>query len=129
MSRSSKYGNRKIVLFGRTFDSKLEGNRYLVLREAAENGRITDLELQPPFELQPSFTDAAGKKHRAAHYVADFRYTLPNGQTIVEDAKGIETDMFKLKIKLAIFAHPELAHQFRLVKRPNAAIPPRRKKQ
>ena len=45
--------------------------------------------------MQPVFQLYAGIK-----YIADFRVYWADGTTTVEDAKGVETDVFKLKKKL-----------------------------
>ena len=35
-------------------------------------------------------------------YVCDFRYRDRQGVEIVEDSKGVETDVFKIKVKLML---------------------------
>lgn len=99
----SKYHNVKVVVDEIKFDSKLEAERYLQLKEWEKEGRITGLELQPCFELVPAF-EKNGKKWRRMTYVADFRYfSCADDKCIVEDVKGSEkvlTDVFKLKQKL-----------------------------
>lgn len=103
-----KYNARRVTVDGYTFDSKAEARRYNQLRLLQRAGDIADLELQPSFELQPGFTDASGKRQRAIRYVADFAYTLPDGRRVVEDVKGVETAVFKLKRKLFLFTYPDL---------------------
>lgn len=98
----SKYNSKKTIIDGITFDSKKEGRRYLELKKKAENGEISDLRLQVPFELVPSFTieiDGKKRKRRNIRYIADFVY-YENGQKVVEDVKGRKTDIYKLKKKL-----------------------------
>ena len=46
-----KYGNRKTVVDGITFDSKAEANRYKELRALELTGVIKGLELQKPYRL------------------------------------------------------------------------------
>lgn len=95
-----KYHNRKTVVEGITFDSKKEASRYIELKQAVKQGIIKDLVLQPRFELQESFK-LKGKTIRKIEYVADFSYTdVKNGNIVVEDVKGIKTDVFKIKEKL-----------------------------
>ena len=61
----SKYNSRKTVIDGITFDSKKEAKRYVELKKKQEEGEITDLRLQVPFELVPSFTiEIDGKKRK-----------------------------------------------------------------
>lgn len=121
-TNTNKYGAEVTFVDGIRFDSKLEANRYIVLLVAEQAGEIEKLELQPKFEIQPAFTDSAGNKHRSIYYVADFRYRLPDGRVVVEDTKGMETDVFKLKKKLILFTEPELAHQLQIVKKATAKI-------
>ena len=107
--KRSKYGAKKTEVDGTTFDSRLEADRYEHLRLLEMAGEIVDLELQPKFELLAKFEDQWGTKHRAINYVADFRYQIvKTGEIIVEDAKGMETRVFKLKAKLFAWSFPHL---------------------
>lgn len=67
----SKYGAKKIVIDGITFDSKDEGRYYLYLKELKAKDKILNFERQPKYELQPSFKKY-GKTHRAITYAPDF---------------------------------------------------------
>ncbi len=103
MYKKSKYSNKKVVYNGIKFDSKLELKRYLELVQMRDSGLIRNLELQPKFLLQDKFRHE-GKEVRAIHYVADFKYIREN-QVIVEDAKGFETDVYKIKKKMFLFKY------------------------
>ena len=107
----SKYHNVKVVVDGIKFDSKLEAERYLQLKEWEKAGRITGLELQPCFELVPAF-EKNGKKWRRMTYIADFQYfSCAEDKYVVEDVKGSEkvlTDVFKLKQKLFEYLYHDL---------------------
>lgn len=72
----AKYGNRKTVVSGITFDSQKEANRYLALMDAVREGVITDLRLQQDFTLQEAYTTPEGKRIQAIRYQADFTYTV-----------------------------------------------------
>ena len=102
-----KYGNRKTKVDMYVFDSQLESIRYKQLALLEKSGEITDLKLQVPFLLQDSFRKN-GKTYRKIEYIADFVYK-ENGQTIVEDTKGIKTDVFKIKQKLFEYKYPDLS--------------------
>ena len=106
-----KYHNIKISVDGIKFDSKLEAERYRQLKILERAGVIRDLELQPEYELIPSFKKD-GKTWRKTVYKADFRYILAeNDKTIIEDVKGsisVITDVFRLKQKLFEYKYPEL---------------------
>lgn len=99
---TSKYHNRKVRFLGKTFDSKIEAERYLFLLQAEKQGVIKDLQLQVPYVLIQK-QEVSGKKYRECTYIADFVYQK-NGEMIVEDVKGYREGtayaVFKIKQKL-----------------------------
>ncbi len=103
----TKYNARKTIVDGITFASAKEASRYLELKYLELGGEIENLVLQPVFVLQEAFKDGKGKRHGRISYVADFAYT-ENGQDVVEDVKGMETPVYRLKRKMFIFKHPHL---------------------
>ena len=108
----SKYGNKKVLIDGIKFDSIAEGNRYKELKLMQRAGTIKELELQPKFLLQESFKKN-GKTYKKIEYIADFKY-IENGKVIIEDVKGKETEVFKLKHKLFEYKYKDL--ELKLVK-------------
>lgn len=98
-----KYNNTKVLIDGRMFDSKREGERYKELKLLERAGKITDLILQPRFELIPKY-EINGRKVGKMEYIADFQYT-ENGKTVVEDAKGFKTKEYLIKKKLFEFKY------------------------
>lgn len=90
--KPSKYRNKKTEVDGFIFDSKREATRYQDLKIMEREGLIRDLVLQKRYELEVNGI-------RIGAYVADFVYT-EDGQSIVEDCKGIRTDLYKWKRKL-----------------------------
>lgn len=50
-SRRQKYGNRKTVLDGITFDSQAEANYYAALKLRENAGEVGGVELQRPFKI------------------------------------------------------------------------------
>lgn len=96
--RSSKYHAKKTVVDGITFDSRKEADRYLVLKGMEKDGSIEDLRRQVRYELVPAF-NVDGKHYRPVYYVADFVY-VEDGKEVVEDVKGVRTDVYRLKSKL-----------------------------
>lgn len=82
------------------FDSLGEERRYHELLLMEKAGLISDLKTQVRYELIPKQV-INGKTYKKCEYVADFVYT-EDGKTIVEDFKGIETEVFKIKRKLFI---------------------------
>jgi len=98
----NKYHNRKT----KGFDSAKEWRRNQELETLQRAGEISELKRQVPFTLMPSYTisDETTKQGfrtvREIRYIADFTYRLKNGTRIIEDVKGMQTDVFKLKRKL-----------------------------
>lgn len=88
----NKYQNVHTEVDGIVFASKKEAKRYGELRLLERAGQITDLRLQPRFPLRVNDV-------LIATYVGDFHYQ-EKGQWVVEDTKGVQTPVFKLKAKL-----------------------------
>ena len=115
---TNKYGNKKIEVDGKTFDSQKEANRYYELRLLERAGAISDLQTQVKFELIPAQYETferfgkkgkplkAGKKliESGVSYYADFVYK-ENGKTVVEDTKGAKTKEYIIKRKLMLYIH------------------------
>jgi hypothetical protein len=92
----NKFGAVKTVVDGVTFASKKEARRYSELKLLERAGEISDLKLQPRYDLTVN-----GKK--VCTYVGDFQYIRRNGVgpfLNIEDAKGFKTPTYKLKAKL-----------------------------
>lgn len=90
----SKYNNVKTIVDGITFDSKREAARFGELKLLEKAGFIRNLELQPKFEFKLSSDGPV-----LFRYIADFRY-FESATRVVEDIKGMETAVFKLKKRL-----------------------------
>lgn len=98
----SKYLNKKITIDGITFDSKKESARYLQLKALERAGEITELTLQPRFNYEQSNEFGNIKKPKNLfYYKADFQY-YKKGDCFptIEDVKGFQTAVFRLKKKL-----------------------------
>lgn len=101
----NKYRNKKTQVDMYVFDSIAESRRYKELALLQKAGEIRNLELQPRFLLQDSFKKN-GKTYRKIEYIADFQY-IEKGKIIIEDVKGKETEVFKLKRKLFEYRYPD----------------------
>lgn len=112
-AKKSKYNNRKIEADGYTFDSIAEYHRYTELKLLQIAGEISNLRVHPVYPLQKSFLTPEGKSVRSIKYEADFDYQ-ENDVTVVEDVKGVETAVFKLKHKMFLQKYPEIV--FRIIK-------------
>ena len=108
----SKYYNKKTQVDMYVFDSIAESKRYKELKLLERAGEIKDLELQPHFLLQEGFKKN-GKTYRKIEYIADFQY-IENGKVVIEDVKGKETEVFKLKRKLFEHEYPE--YELKIIK-------------
>ena len=84
-----KFGAVPQVVDGIRFASTKEARRYQVLKSLEQQGRISELKLQPKFELVWK-----------CKYKADFEYIDEHGNTIIEDVKGYQTREYKRKRKL-----------------------------
>ena len=100
-----KYGNKKVTRDGRTFASKHEAKRYTELQIFQRAGLISDLKTQVPFLLIPAQYDEEHRCiERSCKYVADFTY-MEDGQLVVEDAKGMKTDVYRIKKKMMLYKY------------------------
>jgi len=106
--RRSKYNARRTEVDGITFDSASEAARYVELKLLERAGKISGLELQPRYELIKAFTTDSGEHIRGITYVGDFRYVDKTGAVIVEDVKGMKTDVYKIKRKLLLWRYPDI---------------------
>ena len=90
----SKYNAIKTEVNGITFDSKKEASIYNELLLRGKAGEIHSLSLQVPiyFKCNGVF---------CFKYIADFKYYDNKlGDWVILDAKGILTDVYRLKKKL-----------------------------
>lgn len=96
----NKYGNKKITVDNILFDSKKEAKRYQQLKLMEKAGLITNLALQPKFILQDSFV-YKNRTYRKIEYIADFSYVrVEDDILVIEDVKGLKTDVYKIKEKM-----------------------------
>ncbi len=103
----SKYNNRKVTVDGRTFDSAMEADYYLTLKQKVEDGILKSFICQPKFKICDEYV-RNGKKIKAAFYVLDFQEFYVDGRVEYVDVKGFETDIAKLKRKLLESKHPNI---------------------
>lgn len=108
----NKYGAIKTEYKGVKFDSKKEANfaaELDMMRKATNDAdKVVKVIYQPKFKLQDGFTDNTGTKHRAIHYISDFKVTYANKYEEIIDVKGKLTEIYKLKKKLFLFKYPDL---------------------
>lgn len=109
----NKYRAKKTLAFGKTFASRKEADRFMVLRNLEAKGKISDLKTQVKFVLIPAQREpeTVGPKggrikgklieHECA-YIADFVY-MRDGEMVVEDTKGMKTPEYIIKRKLMLY--------------------------
>ena len=91
--RRHKYGARRTTTAdGITHDSKAEADRWDVLRMLERAGAIRDLRRQVVFPLMVGAV-------QIGRYVADFVYFWPNSERVIEDVKGVQTELFRRSAK------------------------------
>lgn len=102
----SKYKNIRCKVGTEVFDSRREADRYLELCYLQKAGIITKLARQVKFVLIPAQRDKTSSRviEREVAYIADFVY-IRDGQTVVEDVKGVRTRDYVIKRKLMLFVH------------------------
>lgn len=117
----AKYHNQKAFIDGMQFDSKKEAQRYQQLKLMEKAGVICDLKRQVKYELVPAQYIDGKCVERAVTYTSDFEYYVlkpikcrtvmvepdakTTGQHIVEDVKGMRTDVYKMKRKLMLYRY------------------------
>lgn len=100
--KPAKYRNKKVEFDGHKFDSIREYERYCELKALARDGKITELKLQPKFWLKCGESDVLIRSERypngrRASYRADFEYIDDRGVKHVEDVKGMDTNVSRLR--------------------------------
>lgn len=102
--KKSKYHATKTLRDGIVFDSHCEADRYSALKLLEQAGEITDLVLQPAFQLF-AHTLTGGYVY-VGTYTADFEYRQ-GGAIIREDVKSppTRTEAYRLRRKLAQACH------------------------
>ena len=107
----SKYHAKKTIVDGIQFDSKREAQRYQQLKLMEKAGIICDLKMQVKRELIPAQYIDGKCVERAITYTSDFEYYVLKesigevGKHIVEDVKGMRTDVYKIKKKLMLYKY------------------------
>ena len=108
----SKYKAKQTVVDDIQFDSRLESEYYIHLKEKEFKGEIQGFRLQPLFTLQEGFRKN-GKWIRPILYKADFEIMHNDGSIEVVDVEGFVTKDFAIKKKMFEKNYP---HTLTLVK-------------
>ncbi len=105
----NKYGATKTVVDDIKFDSYLESRHYTILKSMLERGVISELRRQEVIELQPKFR-RNGKGVRSITMRPDFTVVFDDGDVVYVESKGIETDDFKVKLKMLWYQNPTMKY-------------------
>lgn len=130
VNTSKKMGKIKHIkteIDGIVFDSKMESEYYIYLKDLKAKGIVTDFKLQPEFLLQDKFIVIEGQVIEGSHpdflklkrkykvpttqaikYKSDFEVYYSDGHIEIVDTKGIETADFKIKKKMFQYKYPYL---------------------
>ncbi len=102
-----KYHNKPQTIGAEKYRSKREMARHQALLTLQRWGHISGLTREVPFELAPGTRiEGESRKRPAVRYVADFVYTdVALGRVVVEDAKGVQTPVYRLKKHLMKTIH------------------------
>lgn len=94
--RTDPAGKALRTVDGILFASAKEAKRYAQLKLLERGKAILDLILQPRFDLYISDNE---RSVCLGEYVADFEYRTAAGERVIEDVKGVKTDLFKWKLR------------------------------
>jgi Protein of unknown function (DUF1064) len=89
--RSTKYGAQKTVWNGRKYDSKLEAGVAQEIELLSKAGEVVKVEPQKTFPLY------AKNGARICNHRVDFLLTFKDGHQEVWEAKGMATEIWRLK--------------------------------
>jgi hypothetical protein len=101
--KKPKYNNKKVIVDGIYFDSKLESDKYSDLKLQLKMGTISGFCRQTEFILQEGFGLT-----KPITYLADFVVFNLDGTAEIIDTKGFCTDTFEIKYKLFKAKFPRL---------------------
>lgn len=91
--KPSKFKNVPTERNGEKFDSKLEANRFDVLRLREQVGEIRDLRAHVSFPLM------VGDEMIGAYEADAVYFDNTAGRKVVEDSKGVRTPLFRWKAR------------------------------
>lgn len=105
--KRNKYRAVKTVVDGITFDSKKEAARWQELKLLEKAGEISHLERQGKIYLMSGNTPVCYDSGRKAFWKFDFAYFCGRrNKRVLEDVKGVRTDVFKLKKAVLLACYP-----------------------
>ena len=102
-----KYGNKPCKVGSEKYRSGRERDRHQSLLLLQKAGLIAGLTREVPFVLAEGVKiEGEARKRPAVRYFADFVYSeAKTGRVVVEDAKGQQTPVYRLKKHLMATVH------------------------
>jgi len=107
MAKPLKFRNVPTIIGAEKYRSKREAARHQDLLLLERAGEIADLKREVPYVLAPGVKIEGEPRARPAlRYVADFTWEeVATGLPVVADAKGMQTDVYRLKKHLMATVH------------------------
>ena len=101
-----KYRNQPFQIGAEKYSSQREAKRHQELLLLQRAGKIDGLTREVPFVLAERVKiEGESRARPAVRYVADFIYSTAAGAHVVEDAKGMQTPVYRLKKHLMATVH------------------------
>lgn len=105
----NKFNASRVEYDGEVFDSKRERDHYIELKRLEQGGFLRGLRRQVKFyfnlpEGPLKIRSGRYKEGRRVSYIADFEFVM-NGKRVVQDVKGMDTDVSRLKRALVEAVH------------------------
>ncbi len=97
-TKTRKYRNQPVTVDGIRYDSKKEARHGQRLAAMERDGLIFELRRQVRFPIKVGGV-------LICTYVADFEFRDSERRRVVQDVKGVRTDVYKLKKKLMLAVH------------------------
>lgn len=101
--KKNKYNAKRIKLDGICFDSQKEAEYYSNLKLLVRSGAIDGFTHHGNMIVAEGIDD-----ERGSIYETDFIVFYPDGHYEVVDTKGVETDVFKVKMKVLKSRYPHV---------------------
>jgi len=109
--KGNKFGAKKTVVDGITFDSKKEAWYYGDLKIKKRAGLIDSFERQVPYDLYAYVPSVAGvfPAEKIAKHIVDF-IVYVGGRKEAHEVKGMETAIWRLKKKIFEANYPSIKY-------------------
>lgn len=112
IKKGNKFGAKKTIIDGIKFDSKREAAYYGQLKIMKRGGLIQSFERQISFDLLAAGLDPRTETYPCvAKHIVDFLVTMIDGRQEVHEVKGMETAIWRLKVKIFKANYPDIKYK------------------